>query len=62
MANLTVEIEMENAAFEDEYAAASELARILRDLARKAENGALWKNTTRVYDINGNYIGSATVE
>ena len=62
MTKLTLEIEMENAAFEDEYAAASELARILRHLAYQAEDGALWNGVTRINDINGNCIGSATVE
>jgi hypothetical protein len=49
----SIGIKMDNAAFED--CPASELARILRDLAGQIENGELPPVTLR--DINGNNVG-----
>ena len=66
MATLTIRINMDNAAFEDAEAG-SEVARILHGFAGVIEsygvddfNGA---GTIRVLrDINGNTVGSGTVE
>lgn len=52
-----LEIETGNAAFDDE-GKAYEIARILRDLADKIENGA---EAGSVRDINGNKVGSYEV-
>lgn len=49
-----VEINMENAAFDDEPM--TEVARILRDLATKCETGACRDNGD-LRDINGNTVG-----
>ena len=49
----TIHIEMDNAAFEDDPGV--ELARILRETARKIEEG-YWAG--QCYDINGNQVGN----
>jgi hypothetical protein len=56
----TITIDMDNAAFED--APGSELARILRRLA-KAVDGHDFdpRDSGKLYDINGNTVGSFTV-
>lgn len=46
-----IKIEMANAAFEEP---ASELARILRDLAKKIEDG---QTDCALRDVNGNTVG-----
>lgn len=53
---LTIEIENSGAAFDDPR---PELARILRDLASKLENG---RNPTSVRDINGNLCGQVYLD
>lgn len=54
---ITIEIETTgNAAFED--APASEIARILRELAKRMEDGDFPEGDTPVRDINGNRCGS----
>lgn len=52
-----IEIETGNAAFEDDRN--MELARILRQIAERLENG---ENAGRVLDINGNKVGSFEIE
>lgn len=50
-----ITIETDNAAFgEDEGGAGPEVARILREVADKVENGAAGG---RVFDFNGNGVG-----
>lgn len=49
----TLTIETDNAAFTDD--AAREVARILRQLAKKLEDG---KDSGKVMDLNGNSVGS----
>ena len=51
-----IEIEMDNAAFED--SPASELARILRGIAAKVANG---ETEIVARDINGNSVGSLEI-
>ena len=51
----TIKIQMDNAAFEDP---ATELARILRDLAKHVENG---DTERRLMDHNGNHIGTFSI-
>lgn len=68
---LTIDIEMDNAAFEHEdeagnpvegYANGTEVARILKELAEKVDDMPLAAGTKLVIrDINGNSVGSATV-
>lgn len=53
---LTIEIELDNAAF-DEHGTTTETGRILRDLAIRMEDGALLPLTLR--DHNGNKVGTA---
>ena len=53
-----IEIETGNAAFEDDNRN-YELARILRQIAERLENG---ENAGRVLDINGNKVGSFEIE
>jgi hypothetical protein len=50
---------LENAAFEDEPM--TELARILRTVARRLEDGN-FKDANTVYDENGNRVGVFTLE
>lgn len=60
--NITIEINCDNAAFEDD--AGREVARILADLASKLprlRNPAKWDGLT-LCDINGNTVGKVTVE
>ena len=52
-----IEIETGNAAFEDDRN--MELARILRQIAERLENG---ENTGWVRDINGNKVGKFEIE
>lgn len=52
-----IEIETGNAAFEDDRN--MELARILRQIAERLENG---EDAGRVLDINGNKVGSFEIE
>ena len=56
--SLTIEIETSNAAFADGNEAA-ELARILREAARKIENGHMG---FKLYDYNGNHVGYCEYE
>lgn len=53
-----IEIDTGNAAFEDE-GKGYEIARILRDIADKVENGA---ESGIARDINGNKVGTFEVE
>lgn len=55
--NFTLSFTMDNAAFEDEPA--TESARILRDIAEKVEAG---HGGGKIRDINGNSIGTWSVE
>lgn len=48
----TIKIEMDSAAFE--YAPDMELARILMDLAKHAQDGEIYR---RLMDYNGNQVG-----
>lgn len=52
-----ITITMDNAAFEDEPA--SELARILRDLAKHIEAG---DTERRLMDSNGNHVGTFKIQ
>lgn len=52
----TITIQMDNAAFADEPA--TELARILRNLAERIEEGS---TESRLRDINGNHVGQFTI-
>lgn len=57
MTKLTIEINLDNAAFEEgQY----EIARILQQLADTAENGSL--RTTSLRDINGNKVGHVQID
>lgn len=53
---LTIEIETDNAAFDDPR---PELARILRELAAKLEAG---RSPTTVRDVNGNLCGEVYLD
>lgn len=58
---LTIEINMDNAAFED--CSGTECARILRKLALRIEgDNCRPGDVTPCMDINGNKVGNATVE
>ena len=58
----TIEIELENAAFEGDPA--TELVRILKELAKNIENGRVSVSigSTKIRDVNGNTVGKMTVE
>ena len=56
----TLTIRMDNAAFAD--SPGLELARILRDLADKAERGISDGDEYRAMDYNGNRVGSLIIE
>jgi hypothetical protein len=56
---LTVEIDSENEAFQDETHCL-EVARIMQELAQKLSNGA--EGYFTLNDINGNYVGNAIFE
>ena len=53
---ITITIETDNAAFSDK---AHEVARILRELARRIENRGI-DNISKVMDSNGNSVGTFT--
>lgn len=53
---IVIEIATENAAFEG-AGRSEEVARILRELAVRVEEGALYNRVTRIADINGNRVG-----
>ena len=54
----TIQIQMDNAAFTD--APASELARILRELAERIENDG--QDECPLRDFNGNKVGQFKIE
>ena len=56
MKSITITIKTENAAFEDNP---GELGRILRELAGRVDGGY---ETTIVKDINGQTVGTVTVD
>ena len=63
---IRIEIQCDNAAFhedddtgDNEAAAGAEVARILRELAGHLADGV---HERRVFDFNGNRVGSATVQ
>lgn len=58
MEHITIRIQTGNAAFED--APASEVARILRELADGFEHDGIPAQTLR--DVNGNTCGTVTIE
>lgn len=58
MAKLTVEIDADNAAFDEVDEVATETGRILRALAAQIEDGNMLDFTT-LHDLNGNTVGSA---
>lgn len=59
MAKITIEINTDNAAFEDPF----EVVRILQDLATKADNhGSDYLADLKIRDINGNVVGVCAVE
>lgn len=53
-----LEIDMGNAAFEDDP---GELARILREVADKVENGVIEGDEFVLRDLNGNHVGQMDV-
>jgi len=55
---MNLSIDMGNAAFEDDP---GELARILRSLADRVENGVSDGDEFILWDINGNKVGKAEV-
>jgi hypothetical protein len=57
MSTLTVRIEVDNAAFDEDPHL--EVARILRELAIRYEREGRERNVT-LYDVNGNRVGLAT--
>jgi len=57
MASFTVEIDMDNAAFED--SPTGELSRILRKLAKEIADGTETDTVIKLRDINGNTVGTA---
>lgn len=62
-AQVEIKIDMGNAAFgEDGAEAAGELARLLRELARKVDRLSFTVgDTLPVIDVNGNRVGALTV-
>ncbi len=62
MPRLTLEMDLDNAALQDEggYISHEAIASILRDVAGRIEESqaVAWA----LYDVNGNRVGSATVE
>ena len=65
IARFTLSIKCEGAAFDDDNetgdvtheSAAPELARILRDVARRIEDGDSFNTFRNCFDINGNAVG-----
>ena len=55
MAKLTMEINMDNAAFED--CNGTEVARMLRDMAQTMDGCDLLREHGLLFDINGNKVG-----
>ncbi len=53
-----VSIDCRNAAFADD--GPGEVARILRDLAKRIEGHGVFCDVLRLYDLNGNHVGEAT--
>ena len=59
MKTLTIKIDLGNAAFADR--GASEVARILNDLAKAFEDCGIVAFKSPIRDINGNTVGAVTV-
>ena len=57
METVTITINTENAAFED--SPTGEIARILRDLAERFEQDGI--PPEKLFDINGNSVGTVTI-
>ena len=57
--DLRIEVNMDNAAFNDK---GSEVARILRKLADRAEIGVNHEFTNNIKDHNGNNVGRVCVD
>lgn len=60
MSKMQIEINADNAAFDDEPS--YEIARILRDLAKRIETNGCHDATFSLYDVNGNKCGWADFE
>jgi hypothetical protein len=63
----TVNIKCDNSAFCDEVgtserSAAPELARILRDIARRLDNGDRYNTFRTILDVNGNDVGRFAIK
>lgn len=56
---LTVDLEVNNAAFDGEFEMSREIARILRNLADDVECGHVLQT---LYDDNGNRVGRASLD
>lgn len=59
MKKVTITIDTTNAAFEDESRPSVEVARILRELSTKFDNGVI---PQKIYDANGNAVGTCKVK
>jgi hypothetical protein len=58
MSKITIEIETDNAAFDDERRGCSEVARILRIVGDKLCMGYFrWNDYEQLCDVNGNPVG-----
>lgn len=57
----TVTIKTDNDAFDGSRAKREEIARILRNLAVRVEGSSEVFHACKLFDINGNTVGSATL-
>ena len=59
MKSITIKINTENAAFEGLDDGLTEVARILKEIAGKLENGS---TPDKLRDLNGNTVGTVTIK
>ena len=60
MESITININTTNQIFVEQ--GEQELARILRDLADGIESGAIDEQGAMIHDLNGNLVGTLTIE
>ena len=58
MSHFYLKFKTDNAAFDDGHGGRAEIARILRELARRVEGGESMDKHSNILDNNGNIVGT----